>query len=84
MTCQPSSLINSIHRNLPYFTNNPFEGQNLTNATFTVDNIIQDVEVSICINIVTYNYVYDWLTGHNTWQPTLFPFSVQEPGQVSS
>ena len=45
MTCQPSSLISAIHRNLPYFTSNPFEGVNLTNATFTVENILDDVVV---------------------------------------
>lgn len=45
MACQPSSLISSIHRNLPYFTANPFDGVNLTNATFTVENILDDVVV---------------------------------------
>lgn len=45
MACQPSSLISAIHRNLPYFTANPFEGVNLTNATFTAENILNDVVV---------------------------------------
>ncbi len=45
MSCEPSSLISAIHRNLPYFTNNPFEGVNLTNATITVDNILEDLLV---------------------------------------
>ena len=43
--CQPSSLISAIHRNLPYFTDNPFEGVNLTNATITAQNILEDVVV---------------------------------------
>lgn len=46
MTCEPSSLISAIHRNLPYFTNNPFQGANLTNATITVENILEDVLVA--------------------------------------
>jgi hypothetical protein len=45
MSCEPSSLISAIHRNLPYFTNNPFEGVNFTNATITVDNILEDLLV---------------------------------------
>ena len=52
MSCEPSSLISAIHRNLPYFTNNPFEGVNLTNATITVDNILEDLlVVTACLSI---------------------------------
>ena len=51
MTCEPSSLISVIHRNLPYFTSNAFQGVNLTNVTITVENILEDVLVLI----VTYS-----------------------------
>ena len=45
MSCEHSTLIGAIHRNLPYFTNNPFEDVNLSNATITVENILEDVLV---------------------------------------
>ena len=51
MTCEPSSLISAIHRNLPYFTNNPFEGTNLTNATITVENILEDLLVLLVYHV---------------------------------
>ena len=53
MSCEPSSLISAIHRNLPYFTNNPFEGVNLTNATITVDNTLEDLlVVTACLSSI--------------------------------
>ena len=76
MSCEPSSLISAIHRNLPYFTNNPFEGVNLTNATITVDNILEDLlVVTACLSSILSTLIIIIIV--------IVLFSVQECGRVS-